>query len=238
MIDSESMIPLYEQVSNKIHEKILRGELKPGARIGSINELIKEYHVSRVTAINAIEDMVKKGFAVSRQGKGTFVKEAYIGDELLSLRSFNEISVEGHSSIIRFERTELPEKLQSTFDGETERLLIHRLQFFKDSPIGLIEITLPWSVAEKVNPARTQLEHSSMFDVLQNGGVNVKTAKQVISASGASKETARLLGLNEGAPILLATRTSYDEKGRAVMFSTFFYRSDSYSYTVTLNRNK
>ena len=154
MIDSESIIPLYEQVSNKIHEKILRGELKPGARIGSINELIKEYHVSRVTAVNAIEDMVKKGFAVSRQGKGTFVKEAYIGDELLSLRSFNEISVEGHSSIIRFERTELPEKLQSTFDGETERLLIHRLQFFKDSPIGLIEITLPWSVAEKVNPAK------------------------------------------------------------------------------------
>lgn len=239
MINNDSFIPLYEQISNKIQEKIRKGELKPGERIGSINELLKEYDISRVTAVNALEDLVKKGFAVSRQGKGTFVKNAYIGEELMSLRSFREISTEGGSKIIGFEKISLPEELIEVFGpADTEGLLIRRLQFFKDKPIGLIVMTLPESVVEKVNLNKELLERNSMFDQLENGGVNVVSARQVISASSVSGEIAGVLDLDDGSPILLVTRTSYDGEGQAVMYSTFYYRSDSYSYTVTLNRNK
>lgn len=239
MINNDSFIPLYEQVSNKIQEKIRKGELKPGERIGSINELLKEYDISRVTAVNALEDLVKRGFAVSRQGKGTFVKNAYIGEELMSLRSFKEISTEGGSKIIDFEKISLSEELAEIFgQTDTAGLLIRRLQFFKDKPIGLIVMTLPESIAEKVNLDKELLERNSMFDQLENGGVNVVSARQVISASSASGEVARMLDLDDGSPILLVTRTSYDDEGLAVMYSTFYYRSDSYSYTVTLNRNK
>ena len=229
MINNDSFIPLYEQVSNKIQEKIRKGELKPGERIGSINELLKEYDISRVTAVNALEDLVKKGF----------VKNAYIGEELMSLRSFREISTEGGSKIIGFEKILLPEELIEVFGpADTEGLLIRRLQFFKDKPIGLIVMTLPESVVEKVNLNKELLERNSMFDQLENGGVNVVSARQVISASSVSGEIAGVLDLDDGSPILLVTRTSYDGEGQAVMYSTFYYRSDSYSYTVTLNRNK
>ncbi|WP_279010828.1 GntR family transcriptional regulator [Synergistes jonesii] len=239
MINNDSFIPLYEQVSNKIQEKILKGELKPGERIGSINELLKEYEVSRVTAVNALEDLVKRGFVVKRQGKGTFVKNAYIGEELMSLRSFKEISREGKSRIIGFEKITLPEETAQIFGNISQTgWKIRRLQLFKDEPIGLIVMLLPEHVTEKLTLDKELLERNSMFDQLENVGISVTTARQVISAARAEGEIADLLGLQEGNPILLVKRTSYDENRVAVMDSTFYYRSDSYSYTVTLTRNK
>jgi GntR family transcriptional regulator len=239
MLNSDSIVPLYEQVSNAIQEKIRKNELKPGDRVGSINELVNEYNISRVTAVSVIEDLVKKGFAVSRQGKGTFVKNGYIGEELMSLRSFKEISREGESSIVKFEEITLPEELADIFeDGDTEGILIYRLQISNGNPIGLISMTLPKTIAAKCNVNAEDLERFSMFDYLENNGLVVTSATQTISADSAEGEIAKILKLPEGSPILHVERTSYDVDGRAVMCSVFYYRSDSYSYTVKLRRVK
>ena len=88
MIEMDSYIPIYQQVSKIIQDKINSGELKPGDRIGSIAELVKLYNISRVTAISALEDLVRKGFVISKQGKGSFVKNGHLDEDLLSLRSF------------------------------------------------------------------------------------------------------------------------------------------------------
>lgn len=243
MVKQDSMVPLYEQLSNNIQEKIRKGELHPGDRISSINELVNEYNVSRVTVINAIEDLLKKGFVVSRQGKGTFVRHGYIGEELMSLRSFKEIGMEQsadfNSTIVKFERADLPEKVMLALNGSESRgIIIHRLHTYKDEPIGYVEVVIPESIAERTDLTKESLGRLSMFEYFDQHGITIVGADQVISAGTASNNVYDMLNLPKGSPVLLVDRTSFDASGTPVMFGYFSYRSDAYSYKVHLMRDR
>lgn len=62
-------------VFNKIEEKILSGDWKPGDKITSETQLVKELNVSRVSVREAIEKMVALNILYKRQGGGTFVND-------------------------------------------------------------------------------------------------------------------------------------------------------------------
>ncbi|WP_096438643.1 GntR family transcriptional regulator [Alteribacter populi] len=62
----------YNIVKNKIKSRILQGFIQPHQKIGSENELMKEYQVSRHTIRKAIEDLVYDGWIYKKQGAGTF----------------------------------------------------------------------------------------------------------------------------------------------------------------------
>lgn len=50
MIDKTSPVPMYYQLKEMLENLIKSGELKPGDRIYSENELCEMYDVSRITA--------------------------------------------------------------------------------------------------------------------------------------------------------------------------------------------
>lgn len=62
----------YNMVKQKITEWITSGEVKPGDKIYSENELVKLFHVSRHTIRQAIGDLVHEGWLYREQGAGTF----------------------------------------------------------------------------------------------------------------------------------------------------------------------
>ncbi len=64
----------YVLIQNYIQEQIASGKLRPGDRIPSENELVKQFSVSRVTAASAIDHLRIRGLVVRIRGKGTFVK--------------------------------------------------------------------------------------------------------------------------------------------------------------------
>ena len=68
-------LPLYEQMKEVILKQIESGELKAGDKILSEAQFQKEFHVSRITVRKAIEALVKEGYLMKIQGKGTFVKK-------------------------------------------------------------------------------------------------------------------------------------------------------------------
>ncbi len=65
--------PKYLQISNEIIEKIKSGELQPGDKIPSENELIKMYTISNTTARKSLLEVELKGYGTRVKGKGTFV---------------------------------------------------------------------------------------------------------------------------------------------------------------------
>jgi GntR family transcriptional regulator len=67
------MTPKFISISENIIEKIKKGELLPGDRIPSENELIKQYAVSNTTARKSLLEIESKGWAQRIKGKGTFV---------------------------------------------------------------------------------------------------------------------------------------------------------------------
>ncbi|WP_231687877.1 GntR family transcriptional regulator [Bacillus sp. FJAT-27251] len=55
-LQSDSVIPLYHQLKERLKDSIDSGHWKPGDKIPSENQLMNEYSVSRNTAKKAIEE--------------------------------------------------------------------------------------------------------------------------------------------------------------------------------------
>nr|WP_132002884.1 GntR family transcriptional regulator [Mesobacillus foraminis] len=63
----------YIMVKDKIKEWIENGDVQPGEKIYSENELVKMFGVSRHTVRQAVGDLVHEGWLYREQGAGTFV---------------------------------------------------------------------------------------------------------------------------------------------------------------------
>lgn len=95
-IDKESPLPLYWQLKEIIKEKIGQGELKPGDRIPTENELCKRFAISRTPVRQALAELANEGLLFRRRGRGTFVN------------NYSYLNVEAVRAIIPEERWSPP----------------------------------------------------------------------------------------------------------------------------------
>lgn len=77
---SEKNQKLYEEIADRLIQRIQSGELQPGDRLPSERVLAKEYSVSRSVIREAFRFMERMGCVDSRVGEGTFVKSPEISD--------------------------------------------------------------------------------------------------------------------------------------------------------------
>jgi len=78
MVEQQDFLPKYYQISLEIIEMIRTGEIRPGARIPSENDIIRNYLVSNTTARKVLGEIEKAGWVTKIKGKGTFVKSSGI----------------------------------------------------------------------------------------------------------------------------------------------------------------
>lgn len=67
------ILPQYQRLKAHITDAILSGELKPGQRIPSELDLVKQFEVSRMTANRALKELEQDGVISRVQGVGSFV---------------------------------------------------------------------------------------------------------------------------------------------------------------------
>jgi GntR family transcriptional regulator len=65
----------YQQIAEQLRDKISAGELKPGERLPSEPDLVRDFQASRNTVRLALAQLTNQGLVVTRQGLGTFVQE-------------------------------------------------------------------------------------------------------------------------------------------------------------------
>lgn len=75
-LDRSSSVPLYRQFYLQLRKQILGGHLPGGTRLPSTRTLCKELGLSRITLLNAYDQLTAEGFLAPRSGAGT-----YVGDE-------------------------------------------------------------------------------------------------------------------------------------------------------------
>lgn len=76
IINSTSMVPIYEQIVEQIRTRILQGELLPDTMLPSVRSLASELKISALTVKKAYDNLEQEGFTVTVHGKGTFVAAA------------------------------------------------------------------------------------------------------------------------------------------------------------------
>src|SRR3954468_23815394 len=90
--------PIYVQVAEHIAKRIYAGDLRPGDRIASEPQLVREHKISRATAGRALEHLVQQGLVRREQGRGTFVEAPKLVQHSAPLGSFSsEVRRHGHT---------------------------------------------------------------------------------------------------------------------------------------------
>lgn len=74
-LDRQRSIPLVQQLADGLREWIARQRLRPGTRLPSIRQLVREQGVSQSCAIEAYDRLVSLGWLEARHGVGFFVAE-------------------------------------------------------------------------------------------------------------------------------------------------------------------
>ncbi len=73
LLDEKSAAPLYRQIYEAIRQAILSGEFQPTMPLPATRLLAKQLGVSRMTIINAYDQLFAEGYLEGRTGAGTYV---------------------------------------------------------------------------------------------------------------------------------------------------------------------
>ncbi len=76
IINSSSMVPIYEQIMDQIKAQITAGDLKENDILPSVRTLAKDLKISALTVKKAYDNLEQEGFTVTVHGKGTYVAAA------------------------------------------------------------------------------------------------------------------------------------------------------------------
>jgi GntR family transcriptional regulator/MocR family aminotransferase len=83
ILDEKSAAPLYRQIYETVRRSILSGEFYSGKQLPASRHLAKQLGVSRMTVINAYDQLLAEGYLESRAGAGTYVAE-HLPEEFLN----------------------------------------------------------------------------------------------------------------------------------------------------------
>jgi len=233
--------PLYADVEDTLALEIVRGTLSAGSRIPPENGLIERFGVSRTTIRKAIENLVSRGLVRIERGRGTFVAEPRITQELTELTGF----VEDMHALGRVPTARLLDMQVMPADKIVAQRLalapgslvmrLHRVRLADGNPVSFDETYLPRELGEKVTAH--DLDQEPIFALLeQRYGVPLTDADYQLEATSAGSPVAAALGMAQGAPVFLIERTSYTTDRRPVDFERLYYRGDQIRFVTRLTR--
>lgn len=97
IINTSSMVPIYEQIVDQMKTLIRNKELKENDILPSVRSLAKELKISALTVKKAYDNLESEGFTITVHGKGTYV--AATNSELLLEEQKKELEADLEQAI-------------------------------------------------------------------------------------------------------------------------------------------
>ena len=102
IINTSSMVPIYEQIIDQIKTMIRKQELKQNDQLPSVRALSKELKISALTVKKAYDELEREGFTVTIHGKGSYVTAA--NTELMMEEQRKEVEQDLEQAILKGRR--------------------------------------------------------------------------------------------------------------------------------------
>jgi len=242
-IDKNSFAPIYYQLQELLVGKIESGELEPGDKLPSENELAEKYSISRNTAQKAIRALVNWGLAQRIQGKGTYVCNKTVTLSItasLSLTSeiigLNKVP---HSHILQAKVIEASLDIANKLgvEKDTKVYSIQRIRSVDDLPLMIQTSYIP--VFYLPNLLNKNLEDKSLFGVIMHEyGIKIDKASETMRAVSVTKFEGEILQIPEFSPAFLLQRQTYLDDGRILEYAKTIVRGDKSKFHVDLNKEE
>lgn len=231
--------PLYQVVVESILGQVKSGELEPGQRLPSENELCKIYSVGRNTVRHAIAELVKMEILRTVPGVGTFV----VGDRLDKTTEYlygltQEMGHHGGSVTSRVIEAKiidadpfLSRRLQVQLGAEV--VFLYRVRLLDGEPVAIERSYL----AHELCPGLLDYDFSvrSLYQTLSEVyDKRPDHAEQAIEAALATLEVARLLDLEQPAVVLVFHRETRLADGQVIEYVDSELRGDRFRFYTNL----
>lgn len=230
-------VSLYRQVAGLLRGKLEQGAWKVGDRLPALEALMAEYGVSRVTMRQAIGLLEQDGLLQRGQGRGTFVTGDATSERWLMvptewsalIRHIDGLS--GHFVALE----DGPgEPLLAAGEGAPAPAYWHtrRVNYAEGVPYSVASIHLAESLRRKAPAAyRTQVVLPLLARHL---GQQLGRATQRLEVATADIETARLLNLSVGTPVVKVRRVVNDTRQCVVYCADVAYPASRLRIETTL----
>jgi GntR family transcriptional regulator len=240
-IDHAGALPLYAQVEAALAARIADGSLQPGASVPTEEKLMEEFGVSRTTIRSTTQNLLRRGLIEIRRGKGTFVTEPKITQNLTALTGFvedmQELGRHASARVLGRQIVTAPDAAarQLLLPMNAEVVRIQRVRLADGIPLSYDETYLPLDLGQKI--MAEDLVTEPIFSLLeQKYATPLLEAEYRLEATIAGATEALALSVAPGSPIFLIERTSYTAAHRPVDYERLFYRGDRIRFATRLSR--
>jgi DNA-binding GntR family transcriptional regulator len=240
LIDRGSHQKLYRQLLEIIKGKIESGEWSLNSQIPTEEELCKTYDVSKATVRSAILELVRQGYLMRQQGKGTFINKSTVSEGITMQTSLKELMFEeehafntkviAHTVMMPVDDMDI--RLDITPDKHV--IYIKRLRLIEDTPILVQETYIPYHVCPLL--LEDNLENATLFEIIEKKyGIKITKAKNYIDITFLNLNESMLLNLSEGATALLLQQYFYSGD-TLIMYTRSVKRVDRINFHMEFER--
>ena len=231
MILASADLPLYVQLADLLRQRIARGVWKQGEKLPSLEQLVAEFEVARVTVRQAIERLAKDGLVSPQRGRGTFVTGAPRSDRWLrvetTLKNLADVYRDTQPTILNIDEKE-SSRSPHLRDGDgvaaPKYVYMRRVHAHQGRPYCVIDIHLDAEIFAR-HPRRFR-EETVIPLLTAMPSVKIATARQVLTISTADVEVARLLDIAVNAPVADVRRVFTGPRRRVIYLAEVTYRGD------------
>lgn len=211
---THAFAPLYKEVRRLLTHSLAEGEWKPEEALPSESRLAQRFHVSIGTIRRAIDELVAEQILVRHQGRGTYV--ATHRPKRMLFRFFHIAGREGvrelpETETIAFTRDRATKEEAGRLNllpGERVIRIVN-LQRLGGRSIAVDHVVLSHARFPDLTEKILRERDNTMYSLFQTRyGVSVVRAHERLRATACDRDTAKLLGLKAGSPVLEITRVA------------------------------
>jgi DNA-binding GntR family transcriptional regulator len=242
-INKATVKPLYAQVAENITQYIQDNTLKDGDPLPSQNELVSYFGVSEVTIRQALQRLKTEGIITRVQGKGTFVADSAIREQIAGVRSLEEkLAEQGinvHNRYVESMETIPAERILRDLGlppGE-QTFKIRRLKIVKDALLALETRHFPRDIASRFSFEDLKtIPFVSMLE--RHADTRVERIEFLTRADIALALEAEIMKIPLDSPLLVSFGVYYNSANRPVMAGRITYLANKIELGYQVHRKE
>ena len=232
---------LADRLRDELLEEISSAQLPPGTKLPSEGELAKRFNVSRATVREAVRGLVEAGYVSRRRGSGSYVTERrrmpHGLDATLSYLAMIETA--GARAGMRILQAAFepcgPDDAPLQLNPGDMVLAVERVRTADEQPVIYSLDRIP----ARLLSTELDLQNldPSLFALLTSSGHAADHATATLRAVASTGQTAKVLGVRRGRPLLYIEEVDYGRDGTPVMLSREWHVSEAFDVRINRKAN-
>ncbi|AFS70473.1 GntR family transcriptional regulator [Exiguobacterium antarcticum] len=229
----------YQQTATEIEAYIEQHALQQGDKLPVLEQLIRQFQVSKTTMTKALELLERKGIIFQVRGSGIFVRKTnrkgYI--KLFSTQGFKQNLVDHdiQSKVLTFELIPCPDEIAQNVGSSPGEMVyyIKRIRYIDGNILCLEESYYRQAIVPYLN---REIIEQSIFEYLETAlGLNIGFSDMYMHVGKLTASIAGHLKLETGDPGLTIETVFHLTNGRPFDYSVITYHYEHSQFVVQAN---